>query len=216
MLDEIGPGPRSGCRLLLSRLRKGQHSLAGREDGGWTFERLIEPPPQVAMGEEVHPEQRDQVRERPGEARRSWRYFRTSMAISAVHTVHTWTFKALGVSSTYSVRRVDIVRGRVLEARAVHGDPRSQDGGSVAIQSSPEMLSHAESPRSGKPGLGGDPGVAVPRMSPGGVQARSSRPERAPPRGLPWCVFEANPSAGMAVGQFTALRSVPRLGSRGP
>ena len=54
---------------MLSRLGKGQHSLAGREDGGWAFERLIEPPPQVAMGEEVHPEQRNQIRERPAEAR---------------------------------------------------------------------------------------------------------------------------------------------------
>jgi hypothetical protein len=54
------------------------------------------------------------------------------------------------------------------------------------------------------------PGVAFPRMSPGGVGSVATGRS-----GLPWCVFAANPSAGIAVGQFTALR-VPRLGSRDP
>jgi hypothetical protein len=93
---------------------------------------------------------------------------------------------------------------------------RTQPPGPNSFQSSPGMLSHAESPRSGKPELGGDPGVAFPRMSPGGIGSIATGLERARPRGLPGCVFAANPSAGMAVSQFTALRSVPRLGSRGP
>jgi hypothetical protein len=78
------------------------------------------------------------------------------------------------------------------------------------------MLSHAESPRSGKPERGGEPASHVRGCRPAGWRVGRQRPERAPPCGLPGCMSEANPSAGMAVGQFTARRSVPRLGLKRP
>jgi hypothetical protein len=62
------PGPRSGCRVLLSRLAKVQHRLRGHQHGRRAGKRLIEPRPQLAMRKEVHPQQGDQVRQRPREA----------------------------------------------------------------------------------------------------------------------------------------------------
>ena len=48
---------------LLSRLGKGQLGLRSNQHGRRALERLIEPCPQISMGEEVHPQERDQVRQ---------------------------------------------------------------------------------------------------------------------------------------------------------
>src|SRR4029453_12508865 len=67
------------------------------------------------------------------------------------------------------------VRGRVLEASAVHGDPRSQDGGSVALAESVRGTAHRRPPpRVSRPRRGAErnpsasPAERVPHLLPRG------------------------------------------------
>jgi len=68
ILDGFSRAPRSGPPILLSELAKGQRLLLGPPDRWRLGIRVIEPGPEIAMREEVHPQQGDEVRQRPGEA----------------------------------------------------------------------------------------------------------------------------------------------------
>ena len=54
---------------MLSELAERQRALDRLGKRRRTGERRVEPGPQVSIHQEVHPEQRDQIRERPAKAR---------------------------------------------------------------------------------------------------------------------------------------------------
>ena len=69
---------------MLSELAKGQRALDRLVERRRTGKRVVEPGPQIPIHQEVHPEQRDQIRERPPEARFQLQVLNTSKAMSAV------------------------------------------------------------------------------------------------------------------------------------
>jgi hypothetical protein len=54
---------------VLSKLSEGQRLLDGLGRQRRRGERIVEPRPEAAIDEQVHPQQGDEIRERPAEAR---------------------------------------------------------------------------------------------------------------------------------------------------
>jgi hypothetical protein len=79
------------------RLAKAQLPLGGHEDCRRALKRPIEPGPEIAMREEVHPQQGDQIRERPGESGLQLEVLEEQQGIRAVQI---WTFRASALVPT--------------------------------------------------------------------------------------------------------------------
>src|SRR5260221_10827590 len=56
-------------RLMLSKLCESQRLLDGLENERRGRKRLVEPCPEIAVDEQIHPQQRHQIRQRPPKAR---------------------------------------------------------------------------------------------------------------------------------------------------
>ena len=116
---------------MLSELTERERALDRGGERRRTRERVVEPRPEVAIHQEVHPEQGDQIRERPSEARFQLKVLLGNVDVNgnligdpaiAVATIKIAPSTGLARSPRQPVRRV-----------YGYGDPRKKHASHLAV-----------------------------------------------------------------------------------